>query len=154
MEWRKYRRFWRKLLYGYRHYDRARTPQGGVLILRCLHRYGSIRRRSMAGGALPGGAPFVGKRFQLPWAEGSTTVFQTTAASDGLYWAKPQWFRFFGKDVAGELEAILDGTFCAAKNGLPPKPIFQQNHPSYKDNPVAKEILIKIVTAWFDSRVL
>lgn len=100
------------------------------------------------------GRHFVGKRFQLPLAEGSTTVFQTTAASDGLYWAKPQWFRFFGKDVAGELEAILDGTFCAAKNGLPPKPIFQQNHPSYKDNPVAKEILIKIVTAWFDSRVL
>ena len=100
------------------------------------------------------GRHFMDACFQLPFAEGSTTVFQTTAASDGLYWAKPHWFRYFGNDVSGELEAILDGTFCVAKNGLPLKPIFQKNHPSYLNNPVAQEILIKIVTGWFDSGVL
>jgi hypothetical protein len=50
-------------------------------------------------------------RFMLPLAEGSTTVFQTTASSDGLAWAKPHWYGCFGDGVAGELEAIIDGHF-------------------------------------------
>jgi hypothetical protein len=66
------------------------------------------------------------KRFRLPLAEGSTTVFQTTAASDGLYWAEPAWYRYFGDDVAGESAAIIDGTFSVAKDGLPLKPIFSE----------------------------
>ena len=56
--------------------------------------------------------------FLLPLVEGSTTVFQTTAASDGLYWAKPAWFRHFGDRVAGELEMVIDGHFCVAKSGF------------------------------------
>ena len=40
--------------------------------------------------------------FRLPLVAGSTTVFQTAAASDGLCWAKPAWFRYFGDKVAGE----------------------------------------------------
>ena len=47
------------------------------------------------------GRHFMDERFRLPLAEGSTTVFQTTAASDGLYWAEPAWYRYFGDDVAG-----------------------------------------------------
>jgi hypothetical protein len=100
------------------------------------------------------GRHFMDDNFALPLAEGSTTVFQTTAASDGLYWAKPQWFRYFGDGVAGELAAILDGTFCVAKSGMPFKPIFQKNHPTYETNPVAKKILIRVMTQWFDSGVL
>eukprot|EP00291_Cryptomonas_curvata_P000689 CAMPEP_0172182580 /NCGR_PEP_ID=MMETSP1050-20130122/18478_1 /TAXON_ID=233186 /ORGANISM="Cryptomonas curvata, Strain CCAP979/52" /LENGTH=697 /DNA_ID=CAMNT_0012856041 /DNA_START=843 /DNA_END=2939 /DNA_ORIENTATION=+ len=67
--------------------------------------------------------------FRLALVEGSTTVFQTTAASDGLYWAKPAWFRHFGDKVAGELEMVLDGHFCVAKSGFSMRPIYQRNHP-------------------------
>ena len=72
------------------------------------------------------GRHFMDERFRLPLAEGSTTVFQTTAASDGLYWAEPAWYRYFGDDVAGESAAIIDGTFSVAKDGLPLKPIFSE----------------------------
>ena len=60
----------------------------------------------------------MGFRLLLRLVEGSTTVFQTTAASDGLYWAKPAWFRHFGDRVAGELEMVIDGHFCVAKSGF------------------------------------
>jgi hypothetical protein len=100
------------------------------------------------------GRHFMDERFALPLAEGSTTVFQTTASSDGLAWAKPHWYRYFGGDVAGELEAIIDGHFCVAKEGLPMRPIFMRNHPSFENNPEAQRVLIKIITQWFDAGTL
>jgi hypothetical protein len=33
-------------------------------------------------------------------------------------WAKPFRYKYFGDSLAGELEAIVDGHFCAAKSGL------------------------------------
>ena len=76
------------------------------------------------------------ERFSLPRAEGSTTVFQTKASSDGLAWAKPHWYRYFGDDVAGELETIIDGHFCVAKERwlmrVIMRPIFMLNHPKFK----------------------
>ncbi len=71
------------------------------------------------------GKHFMDKRFRLPRVEGSTSVFQTTAGSDGLYWARPMWHRYFGNSVSGVLESILDGTYTVAKNGLPTRPIFR-----------------------------
>jgi hypothetical protein len=59
------------------------------------------------------------KRFQLKWAEGSATVFQTIAGSDGHHWARPMWHRYFENEVSGVLEPILDGTYTVAKDGLP-----------------------------------
>jgi hypothetical protein len=100
------------------------------------------------------GRHFMDKRFSLPLAEGSTTVFQTKASSDGLAWAKPHWYRYFGDDVAGELETIIDGRFCVAKEGLPMRPIFMRNHPSFENNPEAQRVLIRIITQWFDSGTL
>ena len=85
------------------------------------------------------GRHFMDDRFMLPLAEGSTTVFQTTASSDGLAWAKPHWYRYFDDGVAGELEAIIDGHFCVAKIGLPLQPIFKRNHDSFENNPAAKK---------------
>ena len=63
------------------------------------------------------GRHFMDERFTLPLAEGSTTVFQTKASSDGLAWAKPHWYRYFGDDVAGELETIIDGHFVWQRKG-------------------------------------
>jgi hypothetical protein len=100
------------------------------------------------------GRHFMDDRFMLPLAEGSTTVFQTTASSDGLAWAKPHWYRYFGDGVAGELEAIIDGHFCVAKTGLPLQPIFKRNHASFENNPAAKRVLLKIITQWFDAGTL
>ena len=100
------------------------------------------------------GRHFMDDRFMLPLAEGSTTVFQTTASSDGLAWAKPHWYRYFGDGVAGELEAIIDGHFCVAKIGLPLQPIFKRNHDSFENNPAAKKVLLKIITQWFDAGTL
>jgi hypothetical protein len=100
------------------------------------------------------GRHFMDDRFMLPLAEGSTTVFQTTASSDGLAWAKPHWYRYFGDCVAGELEAIIDGHFCVAKTGLPLQPIFKRNHASFENNPAAKRVLLKIITQWFDAGTL
>ena len=100
------------------------------------------------------GSHFMDSRFSLPLAEGSTTVFQTTAASDGLAWAKPAWFRYFGDGVAGELEAIIDGCFCVVKEGLPLRPIFMRNHSTLEDNPDELKVLIQILTAWFDAGTL
>ncbi len=85
-------------------------------------------------------------RFALPLAEGSTTVFQTTASSDGLAWAKQHWYRYFGDMVAGELEAIIDGRFCVVKEGFPLTPIFMRNHPSFENNPDAQWVLIEVLT--------
>ena len=80
--------------------------------------------------------------FRLPLVAGSTTVFQTTAASDGLYWVKPVWFRYFGDKVAGELEMIIDGHFCVAKSGLPMRPTYQQNYLSFEGNDKVKQALM------------
>ncbi len=99
------------------------------------------------------GLHFMGKEFCLPLAEGSLTIFQTEA-SDGLHWAKPHWYRYFGDSMAGELHAILDGNFCVAKQDLPLKPIFQKNHSSYETEPAAKAVLTQMVAGWFDSNVL
>ena len=100
------------------------------------------------------GSQFMDGRFSLPLAGGSTTIFQITAASDGLAWAKPAWFRYFGDCVAGELEAIIDGFFCVAKEGLPVRPIFMRNHPTLDANPDELKVLIQILTAWFDAGTL
>ncbi len=81
------------------------------------------------------GSRFMDKRFRPPLVEGSTTIFQTTASSDGLAWAKPAWYRHFGDGVAGELEAIIDSVFCIAKEGLPLRPIFMRNHSSLEEKP-------------------
>ena len=74
-------------------------------------------------------------------------------ASDGLQHAKPFWYRYFGDlsavpfwyryfgDLSAELETILDGTFTVAKNGLPMRPIFQRNHPSWEEDAYAQEVL-------------
>jgi hypothetical protein len=53
------------------------------------------------------------QRFRLPLVEGSTSVFQTTEGSDGLYWARPMWHRYLGNSVSGVLESILDGTYTS-----------------------------------------
>ena len=100
------------------------------------------------------GRHFMDERFSLPLAEGSTTVFQTKASSDGLAWAKPHWYRYFGDEVAGELETIIDGHFCVAKEGLPMRPIFMRNHPSFENNLDAQRVLIRIITQWFDAGTL
>ena len=69
--------------------------------------------------------------------------------------------------MAGELEVIIEGIFCVAKEGLPLKPIFMRNHPSFEQNEDrviledgverryhAKDVLLKVITKWFDSGVL
>jgi hypothetical protein len=100
------------------------------------------------------GKHFMDDRFMLPLAEGSTTVFQTTASSDGLAWAKPHWYMYFGDGVAGELEAIIDRHFCVAQTGLPLQPIFKRNNASIENNPAAMRVLLKITTQWFDAGTL
>ncbi len=82
----------------------------------------------------------------LPLAEGNTMMFQTTAASDGLYWVKPGWFRYFGDSVTGGLEAIIDCHFRAANSCTPLKPIFPCNRDSLDDNAAAIDALISIIT--------
>ncbi len=94
------------------------------------------------------------KNFQLPLAEGSTTVFQTSASSDGLAWAKPAWYRYLGDGVAGELEAIIGVHFCVANESLPRRPIFMRNHPTLKKDAKALAVLIQILTTWFDQGTL
>ena len=100
------------------------------------------------------GSHLMDSRFSILLAKDSTTVFQTTAASDGLAWAKPAWFRYFDDGVAGELEVIIDGCFCIAKEGLSLRPIFMRNHSMLEDNPDELKVLIQILTAWFDAGTL
>jgi hypothetical protein len=52
------------------------------------------------------------------------------------------------------LEAIIDGVFCVAKEGLPLRPIFMRNYPSLEEKPEAFEVLIQILTTWFDAGTL
>jgi hypothetical protein len=76
-----------------------------------------------------GRSHFMGKEFQLPFAsevgsaESPAKIFKTVRVSDGLKPAIPFWHRYFGS-IAPELKAILEGTFCVAKKGLPLLPIF------------------------------
>ena len=92
------------------------------------------------------------KRFQLEPVDATKKVkiFKTVRASDGLQHAKPFWHRYFGS-ISAELETILDGTFTVAKNGLPMRPIFQRNHPSWEEDPYAQEVLALVITQWFNA---
>jgi len=71
-------------------------------------------------------------------------TFKTVRASDALQHAKPFWHRYFGS-ISAELETILDGVFTVAKTGLPLRPIFQRNHPSWETDAVAQEVLLKVL---------
>ena len=97
---------------------------------------------------------FMSARFQLKAVDDTQPqkfkVFRTIRASDGLQHAKPFWHRYFGT-LAAELETILDGTFTVAKNGLPLRPIFQRNHPSWEDDAYAQEVLIPVITEWHNA---
>ena len=77
-------------------------------------------------------------------------VFKTVHASDGLQHAKPFWHRYFGS-FSAELETILDGTFTVTNNGLPMRPIFQRNHPSWENDVYAQDVLIQVITQWFNA---
>jgi hypothetical protein len=58
-------------------------------------------------------------RFMLPLAEGITTVFQTIASSDGLAWATPAWYRYFGDGVAGGVGGYHRWAFLCGKDRAP-----------------------------------
>jgi hypothetical protein len=64
-------------------------------------------------------------------------IFKTELASDGLQHAVPFWHRYFG--------SILEGRFTVAKNGLPVRPIFQSNHPSWEDDDRAQKVLLPVL---------
>ena len=49
------------------------------------------------------------------------------------------------------METILDGTFTVAKNGLPMRPIFQRNHPSWEEDAYAQKVLLLVMTQWFNA---
>ena len=98
------------------------------------------------------GRHFMDKCFQLEPVDDTrkVKVFKTVRASDGLQHAKPFWYRYFGS-ISAELETILDGTFTVAKNGLPMRPIFQRNHPSWETDEYAQEVLALVITQWFNA---
>jgi hypothetical protein len=56
-----------------------------------------------------------------------------------------------GTVTSAEVQYILDGHFTVAKNGLPVRPIFQRNHPSWEDNAEAQEVLILVLSEWFNA---
>jgi hypothetical protein len=97
-------------------------------------------------------------RFSLPAVDNpdsrltASKIFRTVRASDGLQHAAPHWHLYFGT-ISAELESILDGHFTVpvAKNGLPDRPIFQRNHPSWEDNAEAQEVLISVLSEWFNA---
>jgi len=95
---------------------------------------------------------FMSSRFRLQAVDDTQPnkfkVFRTVRASDGLQHAKPFWYRYFG-NLSAELETILDGTFTVAKNGLPLRPIFQRNHPSWENDDYAQEVLMPVITEWY-----
>ena len=95
---------------------------------------------------------FMSERFMLPAVDDTQRVkiFRTVRASDGLQHAKPFWHRYFGT-LAAELETILDGTFTVAKNGLPLRPIFQRNHPSWENDEYAQKVLIPVIVEWHNA---
>ena len=98
-----------------------------------------------------GRSHFMDERFRLPIVAGGedrrVKIFRTVRASDGLKHAIPYWHRYFGS-ISAELEAILEGTFCVAKNGLPLRPIFQRNHPSWEEDEYAQRVLILVLSEW------
>ena len=100
------------------------------------------------------GRHFMDDRFRLKAVDDSVEpkfkVFRTVRASDGLQHAKPFWHRYFGT-LSAELETILDGTFTVAKNGLPLRPIFQRNHPSWETDEYAQQVLATVMTQWFNA---
>ncbi len=49
---------------------------------------------------------------------------------------------------------IIVGHFCVAKSGLPMRPIYQQNYPSFEGKDEVKRALMPTVTQGFDSGVL
>ena len=77
-------------------------------------------------------------------------IFKTVRASDGLQHAKPFWHRYFGS-LSAELETILDGCFTVAKNGLPMRPIFQRNHPSWENDELAQRVLAVVIAQWYNA---
>jgi hypothetical protein len=98
------------------------------------------------------GRHFMDKHFHLEAVDDTqrVKVFKTVRASDVLQHAKPFWHKYFG-DLSAELETILDGTFCVAKSGLPMRPIFQRNHPSWETDEYAHEVLLLVMTQWFSA---
>ena len=97
---------------------------------------------------------FMSERFRLQAVDDTPPnkfrVFRTVRASDSLQHAKPFWHRYFGS-ISAELETILDGTFTVAKNGLPLRPIFQRNHPSWENDAIAQEALMPVITEWHNA---
>jgi hypothetical protein len=93
-------------------------------------------------------------RFRLPAVDNpddrSCKIFRTVLASDGLQHAAPYWHSYFGT-ISADLESILHGYFTVAKNGLPVRPIFQRNHPSWEDNAEAQKVLISVLSEWFNA---
>jgi hypothetical protein len=79
-------------------------------------------------------------------------IFKTVRASDGLQHAKPFWQRYFGS-LSAELETILDGCFTVAKNGLPMRPIFQRNHPSWENDELAQRVLAAVIAQWYNAGI-
>ncbi len=100
------------------------------------------------------GQHFMDARFKLPTVDGSeersVKIFRFVRASDALQHALPYWHQYFGS-ISAELESILEGTFTVAKNGLPLKPIFQSNHPSWENNEYAQEVLLQVLAEWFNA---
>jgi hypothetical protein len=100
-----------------------------------------------------GRSHFMGKEFQLPVAgvvgsaERPVKYSRPCEQATGSSLPSPFWHRYFGS-LAPELEAILEGTFCVAKSGLPLLPIFQRNHPSWEDDEYARGVLIPVLSAW------
>jgi hypothetical protein len=93
-------------------------------------------------------------RFRLPTGNGDegrrVEIFKTVRASYGLQHAVPFWHRYFGS-ISAELESILEGRFTVAKNGLPVRPIFQRNHPSWEDDDRAQEVLLPVLRALWNT---
>ena len=77
-------------------------------------------------------------------------IFKTVRASDGLQHAKPFWHRYFGS-LSPELETILNGCFTVAKDGLPMRPIFQRNHPSWGNDALAQRVLASVIAQWYNA---
>jgi hypothetical protein len=102
------------------------------------------------------GRHFMDERFRLPVVDGGegrrVKIFRTVRASDGLQHAVAFWYRCFCS-ISAELESILEGRFTAnvAKNGLPVRPIFRRNHPSWEDDPYAQEVLALVLSEWLNA---
>ena len=56
--------------------------------------------------------------------------------------------------LSAELESILDGCFMVAKNGLPIRPIFLRNHPSWETDELAQRVLAVVIAQWYNAGAL